>query len=308
LSDAPTLAYLLTTKISRPHVVSDLVARPRVYERLERGRRGPLTLVSAPAGFGKTTLLADWLAACDCPYAWLSLDESESDLFQFISYLLAAIRIVFPNWGARTQALLQLAALPTPDVLAAALNNDIEALRDDPSLPPEKRFVLALDDYHLVHNPFIDELLGDLLRHPPSTLHLVVSTRQDPWLPLTRLRAQNQLTEVRAADLRFTAAEIRDFMRNALGLTLEQPQVAILEERTEGWAAGLRLAALSLSDGDDVAGRLADFSTDDRYVMDFLLSEVLARFPPTTQDFLLKTAVLNRLSGPLWLERAQDSL
>lgn len=288
---------LLRTKFYRPRAAGALIRRSRVYEILNNSLDRTLTLVSAPAGFGKTTLLSDWLDSCPLPSAWLSLDEGDSNVGVFLRYFAGAVQTLFPEACGDTLAHLQAPALPPLNSLVTTLANDLDHLADGPDLSSERRFVLVLDDFHLLKGEAVHALLGELLRHPPRALHLVVSTRQDPPFPLHALRARGELSEVRARELRFTGEEVAGFMEQALGSPLDHDAVATVAERTEGWATGLRLAALTLSTGGDVAN--PGLAVDNRYVLDYLLNEVFARVPVATHDFLLKTSILRRLCGPL---------
>jgi LuxR family maltose regulon positive regulatory protein len=299
LPDPAQLPNLRWTKLNRPRIAGDVVRRARARERLERNLDRPLTLVCAPAGYGKTTLLSVWLADSGYPHAWLSLDEGDGDPAVFLSYFAAAIRTAYPKACARTLDLLREPELPPPGLLVTALANDLDALPCDPASAYGRRFILVLDDYHLVHNEAVHALLADLLRHPPRTLHLILSTRQDPPLPLNVLRARGGLGEIRAQELRFTPEEVAAFMHQAIESWLDEQDIAILAERTEGWPAGLRLVALTLITSDDIPLRLAELPADNRYVMDYLMGEVLSHVPAATHDFLLKTSILDRLSGPL---------
>ena len=289
---------LLQTKLYAPRLRPALVPRPRLIERLNQGLVGKLTLISAPAGFGKTTLVSSWIAALQTAgaapgptqIAWLSLDENDSAPARFLSYVIAALQRVDPHIGASALPLLQASPLPIPTVLTALLN-DI-AMRPDPLL-------LVLDDYHMVDAHPVDEALAFLLDYLPPQLHLVITTREDPNLPLARLRVRGLLTELRAADLRFTVAETAAFLQNVMGLDLTEAQIAALEARTEGWIAGLQMAALSMRGQDDVSGFIQSFTGSHRFVLDYLLEEVLHRQPAPVQEFLLQTAVLNQLTGPL---------
>jgi LuxR family transcriptional regulator, maltose regulon positive regulatory protein len=289
--------HLLRTKLYRPRATGDLVHRPRVYEILNRYLDRPVTLVCAPAGFGKTTLLSAWLERCPVPSAWLALDKGDGDLAIFLSYFVAAIRTLFPAACADTLALLQAPVLPPLASLVTALVNDLDRLADGPGLPAGGRFILVLDDYHLVREPAVHSLLSELLHHPPRTLHLILSARQDLPFALHALRGRGALGEIRVRELRFTAEEVVIFMQQALDTPLDAEALAMLAERTEGWGTGLRLAALTLSTGGDVAR--PELAADNRYVLDYLLNEVLTHVPVATQDFLLKTSILDRLCGPL---------
>jgi LuxR family transcriptional regulator, maltose regulon positive regulatory protein len=282
---------ILTTKLYLPPARPNVVLRPRLVERLNGGLHGKLTLISAPAGFGKTTLLSEWLALCGRPVAWLSLDEGDSDPTRFLTYLVAALRTVVPAIGEGLLSVLQSSQPPPTEAILTALLNDITAIPDP--------FVLVLDDYHVIDARLVDQALVFLLDHLPAQMHLVVATREDPPLPLARLRVRNQLTELRAADLRFTPAEAAAFLTEVMGLDLSAPDIAALEERTEGWIAGLQLAALSMQGQPDVSSFIQSFAGDHRYIVDYLVDEVLQRQPESVRSFLLQTAILDRLHGPL---------
>ncbi|WP_138756881.1 LuxR C-terminal-related transcriptional regulator [Modestobacter altitudinis] len=284
---------LLQTKLHIPRRRHGAVARPRLAEHLDRGAEGALTLVSAPAGFGKTTLLTEWLAtggATGQAVAWLSLDERDNDPTVFWTYVVAALRSAAEGVGAGALALLQSPQSST-DAVLATLVNELSEIGDD--------VVLVLDDYHLIHTAEVHHGLTFLIEHLPAQIHLVIASRADPALPLARLRARGDLVELRATDLRFTAEEAADYLTEAMRLRLTAGDVAVLEGRTEGWIAALQLAALSLQGRDDPAGFIADFAGDDRYIVDYLVEEVLARQSDQVRSFLLQTSVLTRLTGPL---------
>jgi LuxR family maltose regulon positive regulatory protein len=284
---------LLETKLRVPRRRRGLVVRSRLTERLDRGAESALTLVSAPAGFGKTTLLTEWLAAAPAgarSAAWLSLDERDNDPALFWTYLVAALQTVAPGTGADALVLLQSTRSPIDGVLATLLN-DLAAIRDD--------VVLVLDDYHLITARDVQDGMTFLLEHLPPQVQLVIAGRADPALPLARLRGRGELVEIRAADLRFTAEEAAAYLHEVMGLVLTPGDVAALEERTEGWIAALQLAALSMQGRDDVAGFIAGFAGDDRYIVDYLVEEVLQRQPARVRTFLLRTSILTRLNGPL---------
>ncbi|MEP7356627.1 MAG: LuxR C-terminal-related transcriptional regulator [Anaerolineales bacterium] len=270
-----------------------MVPRARLIERLNEGlkRRPGLSLVSAPAGFGKTTLVTTWLTGGERGVAWLSLDEGDNDPARFLTYVVAAVQTIAANVGAEALGMLQSPQLPPSEAILTALLNDLARLPDD--------LVLVLDDYHVIEAPLVDQALGFLVEHLPPQLHLVITTREDPQLPLARLRARGQLTELRAADLRFTAAEAAEFLNTVMGLSISAADVAALEDRTEGWIAGLQLAALSMQGQQDVAAFIQAFAGDHRYIVDYLVAEVLERQPEAVRRFLLQTAILDRLSGPL---------
>jgi LuxR family transcriptional regulator, maltose regulon positive regulatory protein len=284
---------LLETKLHVPRLRRALVARPRLSERLRRGTASALTLVSAPAGFGKTTLLTEWLAATApagrC-VAWLSLDQRDNDPALFWTYLVTALQTAAPEVGADALSLLQSPESPIEAVLAALLN-DLDAISND--------VVLVLDDYHVIDTRDVQDGIAFLLEHLPAQIHVVIAGRADPTLPLARLRGRGELVEIRAADLRFTPDEAAAYLNETMGLALTAPDVAALEARTEGWIAALQLAALSMQGRDDVAAFIAGFAGDDRYIVDYLAEEVLQRQPEHVRQFLLQTSILDRLSGPL---------
>ena len=284
---------LLETKLRIPTRRPGALPRPRLRERLDLGARAKLTLVSAPPGFGKTTLVADWLAQVPGDgrsAAWLSLDAGDNDPAAFWTYVIAAVQSVAPRAGAAARSLVEDGRQPLETVLTTLLND----LGAEPG-----EIVLVLDDFHLVDAPDIGIGMGFLLDHLAPQLHLVIATRADPAFPLARLRARGELVEIRAADLRFTPDEAAVYLNEAMGLNLAPSDVAALEGRTEGWIAALQLAALSLQGRDDVAGFIDDFAGDDRYIVDYLVEEVLLRQSPRVRTFLLRTAVLNRLTGSL---------
>jgi LuxR family maltose regulon positive regulatory protein len=267
------------------------VARPRLSERLSRGAESALTLVSAPAGFGKTTLLAEWLAVAAADgrsVAWLSLDQRDNDPASFWTYLVAALNAGVPGKGAG--ALLQPPRPPNEAGLVALLN-DLDAISNE--------VVLVLDDYHVIDARDVQDGMAFLLEHLPPRIHLVIASRTDPALPLARLRGRGELAEIRAADLRFTPGEAAAYLNEVMGLALTAADVAALEGRTEGWIAALQLAALSMQGREDVTAFIDGFAGDDRYIVDFLAEEVLQRQPEHVQHFLLQTSILDRLSGPL---------
>ena len=297
LEDSLGPAPLLETKLYVPGSRRGLVPRPRLSERLDRGSALKLVLVSAPAGFGKTTLLTQWLAAGPAGpggqrrAAWLSLDRADNDPVSFWAYVIAALRTAAPGAGEGALALLR-APRPSPvETVLTVLLNDLRALAGD--------IVLVLDDYHVIDAGEVQDQMAFLLDHLPAGLHVVIAGRADPALPLARWRARGELAEIRAAGLRFTPGEAAAYLTEMMGLQLTARDVAALEARTEGWIAALQLAALSMQGRQDVAGFIAGFAGDDRYVVDYLAEEVLARQPDRVQAFLLQTCILGRLSGPL---------
>ncbi|MFN8484187.1 MAG: LuxR C-terminal-related transcriptional regulator [Anaerolineae bacterium] len=282
---------LRQTKFHRPRVTPDLIQRPALNALLNEGLDHPLILVAAPAGFGKTTLVSAWLETCGLPSVWLSLDDGDNNLSVFLAYFLGAIQSIFPGSMAETQASLSGINLPPVDPMAARLINEMDGLDRD--------FILVLDDLHTIRDPAIHDLLSLLLQHPPHGMRLVMLTRRDPPLELGLLRARNQLAEVRAHDLRFSVSEVAAFAERTLGAPLAEEAVAVLADRTEGWAAGLRLATLTLRHGGDVDSYIVGLHAEKRYVIDYLMREVLASVPPAIEGFLLKTAILDQMSAPL---------
>ncbi len=288
---------ILTTKLYIPPLRPKTIRRPHLIKRLHEGLHSnqgfgrKLTLISAAAGFGKTTLLSEWLSLYEQPTAWLSLDEGDSDPARFLTYLVAALQTIAPDVGKGVLAALQSPQPPAPEAILASLLNDIAAIPHP--------FLLVLDDYHTLDAPPVDQALAFLLDYLPPQMHLVIATREDPPLPLARLRARGQLGELRAADLRFTATEAAEFLNRVMGLKLTAAEIDTLENRTEGWSAGLHLAALSLQGRGDVAPFIEAFSGSHRFVLDYLVEEVLHRQPAQVQEFLLHTAVLDRLCAPL---------
>src|SRR4028119_406693 len=283
----PLLATKLYTPASRP----GSVLRPRLIERLNEGLHRRLTLVSAPAGFGKTTLIGGWISGCERPAAWLSLDEGDSDPARFLSYVVAALQTIAAGIGEGVLGALRSPQPPPTESTLTALLNEIPPTPDD--------FVLVLNDYPVVDARPIDDALAFLIEHLPPRMHLIIATREDPQLPLARLRARGQLGELRGADLRFTPSEAAEFLEGVMGLSLSEEDIAALETRTAGWIAGLQLAALSMRGREDVAGFIRAFAGDNRYVVDYLVEEVLQRQPERVRSFLLQTSILDRLSGPL---------
>jgi LuxR family maltose regulon positive regulatory protein len=282
---------ILATKLYVPPPRADAVARTRLIERLNTGLPGKLTLISAPAGFGKTTLIATWVAACERPVAWLSLDESDSDPGRFVAYLLATLQQIVPGIGAGATGMIEPTQSASIELILTTLLNDLAG--------SDQAAVLVLDDYHAIESPTIDQALAFLLEHLPPWLHLVITTREDPQLPLARLRVRGQLMELRAADLRFTTTEAAAFLNQVMGLQLSVDDIAALDQRTEGWIAGLQLAALSMRGADDTSAFIRSFTGSHHFVLDYLLEEVLHRQSAPIQAFLLHTSILERLCGPL---------
>jgi LuxR family maltose regulon positive regulatory protein len=285
---------LLATKLFVPQLRSNRVLRPRLATQLSQGLGRKLTLVSAPVGFGKTTLIADWLQQVEQPFTWLSLDEGDNEPTRFLAYLGAVLERIHDGWSQPIEMALHTPQRPSPQAVVAALINEVAA--------SELELILVLDDYHAISNAAIHETLSFLLDHLPPAMHLVLVTRADPPLSLARLRARGHLTEIRAEDLRFTAEETTAFLNQVMRLDLAPQLVTILENRTEGWIAGLQLAALSLQGlgaGEKVTGFIEAFAGNHRYVMDYLMDEVFHQQPREVQEFLLQTSVLDHLSGSL---------
>jgi len=309
---------LLQTKLYIPPVRPELVSRPRLIERLNAGLHHKLTLVSAPAGFGKTTLVSEWIHSgvssraygvgeehepagevSPTPYsllptprfAWLSLDEGDNDPAIFLAYVVAALQTIEADVGKGALGALQSPQPPPTEAILTGLINEIAAVPD--------RIVLVLDDYHLIEAQPIHDALTFLLRHLPPQMHLVISTREDPPLPLARLRARGQLTEVRVTDLRFTSSEAAEFLNTRVGLDLSAEDIAALETRTEGWIAGLQLAAISMQGHKDATNFIRSFTGSHHFVLDYLVEEVLQQQSESVQTFLLRTSILDRLCGPL---------
>lgn len=288
---------LLATKLHPPLLRQDLVTRIRLYRLLQDDLWQPLgfvrklTLVSAPAGFGKTTLVRSWLHASAFQFTWLSLDENDNDPARFLAYLVAALRQINPEAGGAILPLLQLRDPPPAPVIMTVLINEFAA--------HQAPLILVLDDYQAIHSAQIHQQLSFLIDHQPQNLHLALLTREDPLLPTARLRASGQLLEIRQADLRFNAEETCEFFQKTTGQWLDSDDLARLEDYTEGWAAGLQLAALSLHDRTDAGHFIEVLSSSNRFILDYLLDEVYNLQTPVVQQFLLQTSILRQLSGPL---------
>jgi LuxR family transcriptional regulator, maltose regulon positive regulatory protein len=309
---------LFETKLSVPPLRAKLVPRPHLTAKLEGGLNGRLTLVSAPAGFGKTTLVSDWFhqktrreegsreretepsfqAQPQLQMAWISLDEDDNEPVRFMTCLAAAVEVLQSGAATSTLPLLQSQQLPPPKSIVASLVNALAAGLEQAG-PPGPHYALIMDDYHLISHELVHEAVAFLLEYQPAWLHLTILTRADPPLPVPRLRARDQLTEVRAADLRFTASEAAAFLNQVMGLELSSSDVIALETRTEGWIAGLQMAALSMQGRKDIPAFIKAFTGSHRYIIDYLIEEVFQRQSPEMRDFLLYTSILDRLSGPL---------
>ena len=284
---------LLTTKLNIPPTRPQEVARPCLVERLQQGLNYNLVLVSAPAGFGKTTLLSEWVHGSKPPIstAWVSLDEGDNDPVRFWDYFVAALQTLQPECGEKILPLMHSSPQLSVEPILTALINDLSAIAGD--------FVVILDDYHLVENQSIHEGITYLLEHMPVRMHLVLATRADPPLRLAHLRGRGTLIEIGADDLRFNLTDAASLLKELKTPELSPEDIAALNERTEGWAVGLKMAALSMSGQKDIPGFIADFTGSHRYVMDYLMEEVLQKQTPEIREFLCKTSVLKRLSPPL---------
>ena len=282
---------MLATKVFAPTPSPRSVERQRLTQCLDAGSQGMLTLVCAPAGFGKSTLLGAWAQACEHPSAWLSLDEEERDPNRFVAYLTASLRSIATDLGEAALALGQARPRPTPEAVLVHLINRLAKRRG--------KLVLVLDDYQLASNPEVDALLSFLIDHMPASLHLVLASREVPAIALARLRAQGQLLEMGQGDLRFHAEEARLFLNQSMALGLSEPQVQALDARTEGWPAGLQMAAVSLAGQSDADRFILSFTGSHRLVLDYLIEEVLQRQPADIQAFLLSTSILDRMCPEL---------
>ncbi len=295
---------ILATKLYIPPPRAKIVLRPRLIEQLNEGLSSgrKLSLISASAGFGKTTLVSEWIAALTpsplplgegpgVRVAWLSLDEGDNDPTRFLTYLVAALQTLKANIGVGMLGVLQSPQPPPTESILTTLINEITTIPDN--------FIFVLDDYHIIDSKPVDNAIAFLLEHLPAQMYLVIATREDPPLPLSRLRARGQLTELRAADLRFTPAEAAEFLNQMMGLNLSTEDITALEARTEGWIAGLQLAALSMQGQSDPTSFIKSFTGSHRFILDYLVEEVLGGQPAETQNFLLYTSILERLCGPL---------
>jgi LuxR family transcriptional regulator, maltose regulon positive regulatory protein len=292
MSSAPKwVGQRLTTKLYLQPARQTLVDRPVLLDQLKEGLRGKLTLVSAPAGFGKTSLVAAWQKDCKTPLAWVSLDEEDNEPLRFLDYLIGALQMVDADLGDETAELLRTTSSAPIKVVLTSLLNEINAY--------DKEFVLAFDDYHVIHEPGIHDALSFLIERLAPHAHALIATRSDPPFPLGRLRARGELKELRASDLRFDNTEAAAFLNEVMSLDLTPQDVSALEDRTEGWIAGLQLSAISLQGRANRSELVKDFAGDNRFVLDYLLEEVLNCQTEEVQDFLLRTSVLTRLNGSL---------
>ena len=288
---------LIPAKTRRPKTARDIIRRTDLTERLSHGLDRPLILVVAPAGYGKTTCVSSWLAESDCSSVWLTLDKADNDLGQFLSAFILALNQILPDACQSTKDILQRASLPVPEVLLASLINELEQALH--ATGPEEKFVFALDDYHAIRNSEIHKMLTRLLQSSLPGFRLVILSRRDPPIGLSKLRAQSQVAEFRVEDLRFQANEIRILMERLLNQSLSPATLKTLERKTEGWVTGLRLAALSVRMPEDLNSVFNPFKADSRNIMDYLVDEVLQRQPTDVQQFLLVTSILDRFTPAL---------
>ncbi len=284
---------LLGTKLRCPSITPGWVPRPHLTRLLNQGLGSgrQITLVSAPAGFGKTSCISEWVNSLNIPAAWLSLDAADDDPGQFFTYLIAALQNVDVGIGQEIEGILRAGQLPPGEIIYTTLINDI--------LEYPGRFLLVMDDFQVIQDGFILQVMEKLVANLPQPVHLVLLTREDPSLPLARLRANNQLTEIRARDLRFSAAEAEHYLNQVMDLSLSQADTDALEERTQGWVAGLHLAGLSIRGRPDPSSYIAALSGSHRFIFSYLTEEVISRQPENIQQFLLQTSILDRLSSDL---------
>ena len=289
---------LLQTKLFAPIVPPELVSRPRLIERFEAGLHRKLTLVSAPAGFGKTTLLTEWAhrsqenSQAQVPVGWISLDKDDNDPSRYWTYFIASLQRVHPDLGRSLPDIIQSPQPPPVESFLTILINEMIVIKPEP-------FVLILDDYHMIENEAIHSAMAFFLEHMPSQMHLVISSRVDPPLPMALLRGRGQLNEFNAADLRFTFGETEAFFNEVMKLGLSKLGIKVLENRTEGWVASLQMAAISMRGHNDIQKFIYSFSGSQRYVLDYLTEEVFNQQPVDVQSFLLETSILDRLTAPL---------
>ncbi len=282
---------MLLTKLHIPLSGKNSIPRLTLFENLNEGFKRKLILVSAPAGFGKSTILSDWINNQKIPTGWFSVDSNDNDPVDFLSYIISAIQGIKENFGQNISELLKSPNPPNPESVINILINEI--------LKIEKDFLIVFDDFHLINNSEIIKLIGHLIEYIPPKAHIAILTRSDPSLPLARLRSQHQLLELRSSDLSFTADEISNLFNKKLKLNLSSDDIELLEAKTEGWIAGLQLTALSMSGRDDVSAFIKALKGDNRYIMDYLIEEVLKIQSENTKDFLLQTSLLEQISAPL---------
>jgi len=292
---------LLQTKLYIPPTRPELVSRPRLIERLNEGTLSgrKLTLISAPAGFGKTTLVIEWTQNSDQPIAWLTLDEGDNDPVRFWAYFIAALQTIYEGIGEAALTAFKSRRPPPIEMLIADIINEIATIPDPSTRSSTPRFFLVIDDFHLITNHQINETLAFLLDNLPPKMHLILSCRADPTIPLARLRSSGQMTEIRSVDLRFTTDEADAFLNDVMGLGLSTEEIIALDQRVEGWIAGLQMAALSMRGRKDVSGFIKSFSGSHRFVLDYLVEEVLNQQSSDIREFLLMTSILERMTAPL---------
>lgn len=295
-----SVEQLLTTKLFIPRIRPRLVPRPRLMDQLNDGLYRKLTLISAPAGFGKTTLVRGWIdllrldTSNENKIAWLSLDDGDNDPSRFMAYFIAAFNRLEGIDAALGKGSLSMLQSPQPPPSEAVL---IPLLNETATIPD--RIIFVLDDYHVIESTQVDAILTFLLENLSPQVHLVIASREDPHLPLSHFRVRGQLNELRAEDLRFTSSEAAEFLNQVMGLELSTEDIAALESRTEGWIAGLQLAAISLRGRNDPTSLIKSFTGSHRLVLDYLIEEILNQQPQSIQKFLLQTAILNWLNGSL---------
>ncbi|NQT59542.1 MAG: LuxR family transcriptional regulator [Bacteroidetes bacterium] len=282
---------ILTTKLFIPTLRTGTILRPRLIEKLNKGLLCKLTLISASAGFGKTTLVSEWVSHSRQKVLWLSLDEEHKDPMRFLAYIVTALQSIKENIGIELLIELQSPQSPYLDYILPHILNEITAIIED--------FILVLDDYHILDNEEIDKILTFFLKHMPSQMHLVIATREDPHLPMARLRGIGQLTEIRASDLRFSVTETTAFLNEMMHLSLSASDITALETRTEGWIAGLQLAAISMQGHNDSSKFIESFTGNHHFILDYMIEEVLNQQEESIQSFLIRTAILDRMCGPL---------
>jgi len=289
--DDKTICPILRTKLHRPPVTGDHIHRPRLLKLLNNTSLRPLTLVAAPAGYGKSTLLSCWLESCDCPSAWVSLDENDSDLRQFLTYFLRAIQTIFPHAVRETLTLLNAPALPPLSILVNSLINNLDQIDQD--------FLVVLDDFHRIKGKSVRELLTEMLHYPTQSMHIVLGCRRYPLMPLTNLRAKDQLIEIGMKDLCFTIEETRKYLKGVLGVDIEEVTARLWTEKTEGWVTALRLGAISMINQDNPERKMLKLEGTSMYFMDYFLKEVVSQQPLHVRNCLMETSILDRFCAPL---------
>ena len=297
--DLDTNGGVLTTKLYRPALTPDLVSREHLLAHLNRHQKRPLTLISAPAGYGKTTLISNWLETIDSPSAWYQLDDNDNNPISFLTHFIASVQTISPQFGQNLTPIIVSPGLVPLTELVTLVSAELDKVPSS--------FLLVLDDYHLIQEPRIHDFISEILRHPNRCLHLVISTRQDPPLPITKLRAQSQVTEIRQHDLRFDSTETAVYLQNIIRSPIDADTANRATEKTEGWVTGLRLLALSLRHRGSDNRIMADLPDNIHYVTEYLVSEVLENLLPDVQEFLLKTSILNRLSDSLCMALCDPS-